>query len=88
MIDKSNLFSGKIVQDAEGSLYSIFNLCKMGIAANDSCMSIDVKSGGNDALFEIIAVLAEDAIARLEIERSERKTPSTSVSVQEGARTA
>ena len=74
MIDKSALFEGEITQDAEGSLSAIFNLCKMGIAANDSCMSVDVKNGGNDALYEAIAALAEDGIERLYLERKERDT--------------
>lgn len=73
MIDKSNLFDGNIIQDAEGSCYTIFNLCKVGLAANDTTMAIDLTKGGYDALFEAIAALAEDAIERLEADASNRR---------------
>lgn len=66
MIDKSAIYSGGITQDAEGSCYAIFNLCKVGIAAGDSTMAVDLTKGGYDALLESIAALAEDAIDRIE----------------------
>lgn len=69
MIDQSALYSDNIAQDAEGSCYAIFKLCKVGIAAGDSTMSVDLTKGGYDALFEAIAALAEDAIERLEAEK-------------------
>jgi len=65
MIDKSALFSNEITQDAEGSCMAIFNLCRVGIAANDTTMAVDLRKGGYDSLFEAIAALAEDAIERL-----------------------
>ncbi|MBZ0127972.1 MAG: hypothetical protein K8F59_02545 [Rhodobacteraceae bacterium] len=69
MIDKSRLFDNDTTQDAEGSCYAIFNLCKVGIAANDTNMAVDLTKGGYDALFEAIAALAEDAIERLEADK-------------------
>lgn len=65
MIDKSSIYENPITQDAEGSCHAIFDLCKIGIAANDTVMNIDV-STANQALFEAIAALAEDAIERME----------------------
>ncbi len=73
MIDKSALFEGNITQTAEGSCYAIFNLCKIGIAAGDTTMAVDLTKGGYDSLFESIAALAEDAIERIEIEKAGRK---------------
>lgn len=73
MIDKSRLFASEIDQDAEDSCYAIFNLCKVGIAANDTIMNIDLTKGGFDALFEAIAALAEDAIERIEDEEHRRR---------------
>lgn len=73
MINKSSLYDGKTSQDAEGSCYAIFNLCKVGIAASDTNSGMDLTRGAYDALFEAIAALAEDAIERLEAESRVRK---------------
>lgn len=77
MIDKSRLFDNDIFQDAEGSCYAIFKLCKVGIAANDTTMAVDLTKGGYDALFEAIAALAEDAIERLEADEKARRSSAT-----------
>lgn len=68
MIDQSRIYTAGFNHTAEGSVYAIFNLCKLGIAAGDSCTAIDLTKGAYDALFEAIAVLAEDAIERIEAE--------------------
>ena len=60
------IYSSKVTQDAEGSCYAIFKLCKVGLAAGDSTMGIDLTKGGYDALFEAIAGLAHCAIDNLE----------------------
>lgn len=59
------IYSTKVTQDVEGSCYAIFKLCKVGIAAGDSTLGIDLTEGGYDALFEAIAGLAQEAIERL-----------------------
>ena len=46
MIDKSGLYNDNIVQDAERSCYATLNLCRVGIAANVSCMAVDLVKGG------------------------------------------
>ena len=51
MTDKSSMYDSKIVQDAEGSCYAIVNLCRVGIAATDSAMAVDLSKGGFEALF-------------------------------------
>jgi uncharacterized small protein (DUF1192 family) len=79
MIDKSNIYTAGVSQDAEGSCYAIFNLCKMGIAAGDSTMAVDLTKGGFDSLFESIAILAEDAIDRLEAEKAARRAASAAL---------
>ncbi|MCR9088682.1 MAG: hypothetical protein NXH97_18275 [Rhodobacteraceae bacterium] len=70
MIDKSSLYDCKLRQDAEGSCYAILNLCRVGIAATDSAMAVDLSKGGFEALFEAIGALAEDAIDRMETENT------------------
>lgn len=65
MIDKSALFHKPIEQDAEDACYAIFDLCKVGIAATDTRMNVDL-SMSYQSLFEAIAALAQDAIERME----------------------
>lgn len=65
MIDKSALFDKPIEQDAEGSCFAIVDLCKVGIAATDTHMNVDL-STAYQSLFEAIAALAQDAIERME----------------------
>lgn len=59
------IYRTKVTQDAEGACYSIFKLCKVGIAAGDTTLGIDLTEGGYDALFEAIAGLAQEGIERL-----------------------
>ncbi|WP_170545280.1 hypothetical protein [Ruegeria arenilitoris] len=67
MNDTFDLYDSKVTKSAEGNCYAIFNLCRVGIAASDSTMNIDLANrGGYDALLEAIAELAADAIERLE----------------------
>jgi len=76
MIDKSNLFQADITQDAEDSFITIYNLAKVGLAASDTAMAVDLTKGGFDALFEAIAAYAEDGMERWDAERkSMRSTP-------------
>ncbi|WP_170386984.1 hypothetical protein [Ruegeria atlantica] len=67
MKDTFALYESSVTKSAEGNCYAIFNLCRVGIAASDSAMNIDlVNKGGYDALLEAIAELAADTIERLE----------------------
>ncbi len=67
MNDTRGIFEAEVGRTPESNCYAIFNLCKVGIAASDSAMNIDLASkGGYDALLESIAELAADAIDRLE----------------------
>lgn len=65
-MSSNNLYQGNVTQDAEANCYTIFNLCKVGIAASETAAAIDLGEGGYVALFEIIAELASDTIERLE----------------------
>ena len=60
------IYTVKLSQDAVTSCNAIFKLCKVGLAAGDSTMGIDLTKGGYDALFEAIAGLAHCAIDNLE----------------------
>ncbi len=72
MNDSFALYEAEYKKSAEGNCYAIFNLCRVGIAASDSAMNIDLANkGGYDALLEAIAELAADAIERLETAEAE-----------------
>jgi len=69
MIEKSFLYKGPVLEDAESACMSIIELCKVGLAADSTTMNVDLTDGGYSALFEMIAALANDAVDRLENER-------------------
>ena len=58
--------------DAEGLAYRILGVAKVGAAATDSTLNIDV-SDGFTATFEIIAHLTDELIEALERERGGAK---------------
>lgn len=55
--------------DAEGIAYRLHGLCRVGAAASDSLMNIDLSKGGYIDLFETMAGLCDqlvDAISQAE----------------------
>jgi hypothetical protein len=66
MNTKHPIYKNDLRLDAEDSLYSIINLCKVGVAAGDTTMAVEMKDGGLCALFEAIASVAQDGIDRME----------------------
>lgn len=74
MNDTHEIYDTKLPRTPERNCYEIFNLCRVGIAATDSALNIDlVNKGGYDALLEAIAELAADAIDKLEIAEAEAR---------------
>lgn len=58
--------------DAVSVAYRLHGLCKVGAAASDSCLHIDLHKGGWTDMFEAMAHLCDDLIDKLEQERAER----------------
>lgn len=58
--------------DAVSVAYRLHGLCKVGAAASDSTLSIDLHRGGWTDMFEAMAHLCDGLIDRLEQERSAR----------------
>ncbi|KEP68542.1 hypothetical protein DL1_11345 [Thioclava dalianensis] len=65
MIDKSSLYDKSVPVDAEGNCYAILDLCRIGAAATDTTLSIDVTTSYK-SLFECIAALASDVIEQMD----------------------
>lgn len=62
---KDSIYENDIDETAERKLYTILSLCRVGVAASDSVMNVDLAKGGHCEMYEIIAKLAGEAVDML-----------------------
>lgn len=60
-------------KDPSGIAYRLHELCKVGAAATDTTLNIDLSKDGYRGMFETMAELCENLIDQLETQARERK---------------